>query len=255
MANENPYLSIIIPSYKSAVPLEKNLPVLLDFLHRKKFTWEVIVVDDGSNDGGKTEAVGKKYNCRFLNNPVNMGKGAALRNGMLHAKGAFRIFTDADIPYETVVLDTFIHHLDAEKFNMVVGDRTLNTNYFESIPRFRRIASRIFSSLVDKLITTGTYDTQCGIKGFRGACADDLFSVSCINGFAIDVELFYIAFKRQYKIKKLAVELRSQDGKSVKVLPHGLLMLLDIPVIILNSLKGRYKVGKIKTSAQNQPVS
>jgi dolichyl-phosphate beta-glucosyltransferase len=246
MTNRNPYLSIIIPSYKSSGPLEKNLPVLLHFLNKKKFTWEVLVVDDGSQDKGKTEAIVRKLNCRFLKNSANMGKGGALRNGMLNAKGFLRIFTDADIPYQTEVLDQFIHELDSNEYDMTVGDRTLNTNYYTTVSRLRKIASRTFSSLVGMIITTGNYDTQCGIKGFRGDCAEDIFSVATINGFAIDVEVFYIALKRKYKIKKIPVALRSQDGKSVNVFKHGLLMLMDIPLIISNHYQGKYKVANVK---------
>lgn len=237
-----PYLSIIIPSYKSSEPLNKNLPVLLDYLFKKDFSWEVVIVDDGSDDNGTTECIAKKYNCRYLKNPKNMGKGMALRNGMVNSTGEFRIFTDADIPYQTDVLDKIISYLDFKEFHMVVGDRTLNeSTYFESITPLRNVGSKIFSSIIGKFITTGVYDTQCGIKGFRGEVADDLFFVSKVNGFTIDVELFYIAFKRNYDIKRLPVQLRSTDGKSVNVLKHGLLMLLDVPFIISNYYRGKYK--------------
>jgi dolichyl-phosphate beta-glucosyltransferase len=242
LSNEKIYLSVVIPSYKSSEPLENNLPLLVNFLSKKKFIWEIIIVDDGSEDGGKTEAIAKKFNCAFLKNPVNQGKGAALRNGMLHANGLFRIFTDADIPYETDVIDKFVRYLDFKEFDLVVGDRTLHeSSYFDDISPLRNFGSRFFSSIVGKFITTGVYDTQCGIKGFRGTVADDLFSVSRINGFTIDVELFYISFKRNYDVKRLPVNLRSQEGNTVNVVKHGLLMLYDIFVIIINFYKGRYK--------------
>lgn len=240
--NVTPYLSIIIPSYKSAEPLDKNLPVLLDFLYQKDFTWEVVIVDDGSNDNGSTKTIAQKYNCLYLENPKNLGKGMALRNGMLNSCGYFKIFTDADIPYRTEVLEKIIKYLDFKEFDMVVGDRTLReSSYFENISPIRNLGSRIFSSIIGKFITTGVYDTQCGIKGFRSEVANDLFSTSRINGFTIDVELFYIAFKRNYDIKRIPVQLRSTDGKSVNVIKHGLMMLLDIPFIISNFYRGRYK--------------
>jgi dolichyl-phosphate beta-glucosyltransferase len=255
MATEKTYLSIVIPSYKSSGPLENNLPLLINFLSKKEFSWEIIIVDDGSEDGGKTESVAKKFNCVFLKNPVNQGKGAALRNGMLHANGVFRIFTDADIPYETDVIDKFIRYLDFKEFDLVVGDRTLHeSSYFEDISPLRNFGSRFFSSIVGKFITTGVYDTQCGIKGFRGSVADDLFSVSRIKGFTIDVELFYISFKRNYDVKRLPVRLRSQEGNTVNVIKHGLLMLYDIFVIIINYYKGRYKKAKINYASVSPEI-
>lgn len=236
------YLSIIIPAYKSADILRKNIPVLLTYLKDKSYSYEVIIVDDGSNDGGKTEIAAKDLGCRFLKNAVNMGKGAALRNGMLNAYGKFRIFTDADIPYKTDVIDKFLHYLDFKEFHMVVGDRTLiDSSYFGEITFMRSLGSRIFSTMVGKFVTTGVYDTQCGIKGFRDEVAEDLFSTSRLKGFTIDVELFYIAFKRNYDVKRLPVLLQSQDGKSVNVFQHGIIMLFDLPFIVLNYYKGKYK--------------
>ncbi|MBX9851833.1 MAG: glycosyltransferase [Cytophagaceae bacterium] len=242
MKQGDTYLSIIIPSYRSVEVLRKNLPVLFDYLKKQTYTYEVIIVDDGSDDKGETERVALESGCRFVKNPVNMGKGAALKNGMLHAKGKFRIFTDADIPYKTNVIEKLLHYLDFKEFHMVVGDRTLtNSSYFRDVPFLRSFGSRLFSNIVGKFITTGIYDTQCGIKGFRAEIAEDLFGVSRIKGFTIDVELFYIAFKRNYDIKRLPVELQSQDGNSVNVFRHGMSMLFDLPFIIINKYKGKYE--------------
>ena len=242
MKQNDTYLSIIIPCYRSAGVLRKNLPVLLNYLKNKTYLYEVIIVDDGSNDKGDTEIVALEFGCRFVKNPVNMGKGAALRNGMLNATGKFRIFTDADIPYKTSVIEKFLHYLDFKEFHMVVGDRTLiDSSYFRDVPFLRSFGSRLFSSIVGKFITTGIYDTQCGIKGFTAETAADLFGVSKINGFTVDVELFYIAFKRNYDIKRLPVELQSRDGNTVNVFTHGMSMLFDLPFIIINKYKGKYE--------------
>ena len=92
------YLSLIIPAYNAADILEKNLTVLLNYINRQPFLSEIIIVDDGSDDYGATEKVAKNAGCNFLRNHKNMGKGAAVRNGMKHASGKFRIFTDADLP-------------------------------------------------------------------------------------------------------------------------------------------------------------
>ena len=160
---------------------------------------------------------------------------------MLAATGQYRIFTDADIPYDPAVIDDFIKYLDFKEFHMVVGDRTIaGKDYFVQIKRLRSMASRIFSFIVGRFIAGGIFDTQCGIKGFRAEVAEDIFSVNRINGFAFDVELFYIALKRNYDIKRLPVTLRSQDGKSVNVIKNSILMLIDIPKIIWNYYSKKY---------------
>lgn len=236
-----PFLSIVIGSYNSSDALNGNLAVLFNYLKEKTFEYEVIIVDDGSTDKGQTQRIALQKGCIYLKNEANLGKGAAIRKGMLNAKGQYRIFTDADIPYEPTVIDTFLKYLDFKEFDMVVGDRTLDKGeYFNKVKSMRSWASRIFAFIVGRFIAGGMFDTQCGIKGFRANVAEDIFSVAKLNGFAFDVEAFYIALKRNYDIKRLPVVLRSQDGKSVSIIKNSILMLLDIPRILWNYYTGRY---------------
>ena len=236
------YLSIIIPAFRSATVLEKNLPELLSWMKNQSFVSEVIIVNDGSNDFGATQQVAQNFNCNYLELAKNRGKGAAVRAGMKTAKGQFRIFTDSDIPFECSVLNKFVHYLADKEFDLAVGDRGLeDSDYFSKISGQRRFGSGFFTFLVGRFVTTGFSDTQCGLKGFRAEVADDLFDVGRVNGFAFDVELIYIALKRNYDIKKLPVQLRSQDGGSVSVLRHGWRMVLDLFLIKWNHIKGYYK--------------
>jgi dolichyl-phosphate beta-glucosyltransferase len=242
-----PYLSIIIPSFRGSNILEKNLPFLLSFLSEQDFSFEIIIVDDGSNDGGKTEEVAKKYSCSYTANPINMGKGAAVRRGMLAANGRFRIFTDVDIPFETEAITKCLHYLDFKEFDIVVGDRLLpESSYFSEITKMRKFGSAIFTFIVGRFVTTGMFDTQCGIKGFRGEIADEIFSVSSVNSFTFDVELIYIALKRNLDIKRLPVKLRSNESSSISLLKHSPGMVLDLFKIKVNQIKGRYKKIKLQ---------
>lgn len=236
------YLSVIVPSYDSAGILEKNLPVLLAYLHSQNYTWEVIVVDDGSNDDGATEAVCRKLNCRFCCNEKNMGKGAAVRTGMKAAKGLFRIFTDADIPYELDAIDNILHYLDFKEFQVVIGDRNLKGSlYLEELSWLRKFTSVFFTWFVGTIVTTTFFDTQCGLKGFRGSVADFIFRHARIDGFAFDVELLYIALKQNFEIKRIPVRLNNQEKSTVKVFRHGITMFFDLFKIKINNVRGYYK--------------
>ena len=236
-----PYVSIVIPSFNSAAILEKNLPLLLDHLSREKYTFEVIVVDDGSRDRADAAAVSKKCNVSFLQNERNLGKGASVRKGMVNATGRFRIFTDVDIPFDMDHFNSFLRYLDFKEFDLVLGDRTLpGSTYFTEIPWSRKMGSDIFSFIVGNFIVGGWYDTQCGMKGFKAEVAEDIFGVGKINGFAFDVELIYIALKRNYDVKRLPVRLRSQEGSSVSVLKHGIAMLFDILRIKWYYIRSKY---------------
>lgn len=235
-------LSIVIPSYKGASILEKQLSLLQAYLDEKKIAAEIIVVDDGSEDSGATRTVVETIGCKYLENKKNMGKGAAVRKGMNAANGEFVIFTDVDIPFEYDAFDRFLYYLDFKEFDMVVGDRTLKeSSYFTEIPKSRKIGSTVFSFIVGRFVTTGIYDTQCGMKGFRANVAKDIFSKIKINGFTFDVEVLYLALKRNYDIKRLPVRFRCQEGGStVSIMRHGIAMVFDLLRIKTNHLRGLY---------------
>jgi dolichyl-phosphate beta-glucosyltransferase len=235
-------LSVIIPSYKGAETLKNNIPGLIDYFKQQNRSFEIIIVDDGSQDNGLTEKIAKELGCKFCKNEINLGKGAAVKNGMLKAQGGFRIFTDVDIPFEYEAFDRFIHYLDIKEFDVVIGDRNLpGSKYFTEISKLRKVGSNIFSFIVGRFVASGHFDTQCGMKGFSASAANDLFSVSKIKGFAFDVELLYISLKRNYDIKRLPLILRNQEGSSVSVLKHGMGMLRDLLKIKWNHVTGKYK--------------
>ncbi|MBW8051645.1 MAG: glycosyltransferase [Cytophagales bacterium] len=235
-------LSIIIPSFKGSTVLKNQLPGFIKYLENKKINYEIIIVDDGSKDGGKTQQIAKDFGCLYFENKKNMGKGAAVKLGMLNAKGDFRIYTDVDIPFEYSAIERFLYYLDFKEFDLAIGDRTLpESTYFSEIPAIRRIGSAIFTFIIGRFITTGMFDTQCGLKGFRGNVAEDLFSVSRINGFAFDAELLYVSLKRNYDIKRLPVKFRNQEGSSVSYLIHGIEILKDLVLLKINHLTGKYK--------------
>ena len=246
-------LSIIVPSYKSSQILSQRIPVLQAYLGDLKMSHEIIIADDGSRDEGATQRVAEELGCVYVANPFNRGKGQALRLGMKKAQGKFRIFTDADIPYQMDAIERFVWYLDYKEFHFVTGDRTLEgASYFEDVPLMRRVGSKLMSFFVGRFFVGGWFDTQCGIKGFRDYVADDLFGVSRINRFAIDLELLYLALKRNYDIKRLPVNLEFQGKSSVRPIRDGLQMVIDIGRIRGNQLLGRYRPrSKVKRAVDS----
>jgi dolichyl-phosphate beta-glucosyltransferase len=161
---------------------------------------------------------------------------------MLEATGDFRIFTDADIPFDFEAIEKIMFYLKEKEFDIAIGDRRFpDSQYFMKIKGMRKVASSIFTSFVGRFVTTGFSDTQCGLKGFSARVAEDVFSVSRINGFAFDVELLYIALKRNYDIKRVPVHVRrNQEESSVNLLRHAPGMLVDLFRIKWNHLRGSY---------------
>lgn len=238
----SPYVSVVLPAYRGAKVLRTHVPTLIHFLEQSGHSFEIVVSDDGAADGGETEHLARSLGCRYVTGPRHEGKGGAVRRGMLASTGAFRLFTDCDVPYELSTIPRFLHYLDAKEYHFVAGDRTLDeSSYFAKVPVTRRVGSHVYSFVVGRFVAGGWFDTQCGIKGFRAAVAEDLFSVSKVDGFAFDVELFYIALKRNYDIKRLPVRLRVQEGSSVRVIRDGAAMTLDLLRIRYHQLAGDYR--------------
>lgn len=94
---DEPFLSVVLPCYRDAALLARHVPPLRRHLEALSPRFEIIVCDDGSDDGGRTRETAGALGCHYVANPTNRGKGAALRRGMRHARGRHRIFSDADV--------------------------------------------------------------------------------------------------------------------------------------------------------------
>ena len=127
MSENKPYLSVIIPSYKEANRIGKNLLEIENYLSKKNFTYEVLVVIDGSPDN--TAEIARSYsdkvkNLWVISNPENHGKGYVVRQGLLEAKGEYRLFLDADGSTSITHLDSFLPEFE-KGFDVVIGSRDI----------------------------------------------------------------------------------------------------------------------------------
>ncbi len=234
-------LSIIIPVFNNSSVLESNLPLLINELSIKKYDFEIIIVDDGSKNQLRTQKIAQYLGAFYIGLDKNRGKGAAIKEGMNIAKGEFRIFTDADIPYEFKSIESMISEFKTGKSDLIIGDRTLvKSEYYDRLSFIRNFGSKLFTLLVGSIFKKGLSDTQCGLKGFTADAAKYLFSKSIINGFAFDVEILYLANKYNYQIQRVPVKLRNQSSSSVRVLKHGISMLIDLFKIKINQILKLY---------------
>jgi len=235
-----PDLSVIIPCYRSADLALTSVVQLVEYLRARPGTWEIVVVDDGGDDF-PADAWPDLPEVRLLRLSENLGKGAAVRAGMLSATGKVRIFTDVDIPYDLELLQVIAHHIDEMAFHVVVGDRTLpGSSYAADVDAPRRVMSGMGSFLIGRVVTGGFFDTQCGLKGLRGDIADALFPLIRIDRFAFDIELVYIALKHRLDIKRVPVQLRRNTSTSVRVVRDSIRSLIDLGKIKYHQLRGHY---------------
>ena len=239
-AADRPELSVVVPAFNSARYIGQTVRDLADFFDRTGIRGEIVVVDDGSADD-TGQAARASSRAQVVSLAHNRGKGAALRAGMTRARGAVRAFTDADLPYGTRPLQSALDYINERGFHAVVGDRTLPGSTFLAPRKARRIVSDTASFAFRTLVTGGIYDTQCGMKAFRGDVAAELFPMTRVDGFAIDVELIYLLLKYRLDIKRLPVQLHSAAPTSVKIVRDSARAARDIGRIRANWAMGRYR--------------
>ena len=235
-----PEISIVLPSYRGAALARRSVDALGGFLPDHFASWEVLVVDDGGGDfDGSWPEQGR---VRLLRLSANRGKGAAVRAGMLAARGRVRMFTDVDLPFDLDVVPAAAEYIRGRGFHLAVGDRTLpQSSYTLNVGWRRRLASALFSQFVGTFLTGGFFDTQCGVKAFRDDVAEALFGLARVDRFAFDVELLYLALLYRADIKRLPVRLRNNETSAVRLGRDSLNMLLDVGRIRLRAYRGAYR--------------
>ena len=238
------FLSIVIPAYKETSRLRKSLPGLKDYLKCQSYSWEVIVVDDGSSDG-TSEVPGKIFGeseaLKVLKNSRNRGKGYSVKKGVLAARGELVLISDADF---STPIDEFekLHAFLKDGWDIAIGSRALVGAELEIRQAwYREGMGRIFNVFVQMMVLRGYADTQCGFKCFTREKVVPVFSQLTLDGFCFDVEFLFIAQKRGLKIKEAPVKWRDALRSRVNVVSDSIRMFFDLMRIRLNNKKGLYQ--------------
>lgn len=221
-------LSLIIPAYNEAARIERSLEVARDYLSAQSYSWEILVVNDGSRDA--TGDIVRRHEgggIRLLDQPRNMGKGAAVRRGMLEAAGDLRIFSDAD--FSTPITEAARVIAELASFDVVIGSRAIDSAYIKKHqPWYRETMGRIFNMFVRAIAVRGIHDTQCGFKGFRAEAARAIFSRTKIDGFSFDVEALYVARRLGFTIKEIPVEWYNDERSTLNPVSDSVKMFREL---------------------------
>lgn len=248
-------LSLVIPIYKGSAYAKQSAELVHSYLSALSgISFEILFVDDGSPDDTSAVLRGLSLqNLRVVTLAENRGKFGAIKAGMAEAKGDVRIFTDGDIPYELEAIPYVFDIIHKRRVHVVVGDRSLpGSEYAEKLGTIRKFVTRVFTFFVRLLVTGGLFDTQCGLKGFRGDVADALFPMLRDDGFSGDVELLYVCLKYNLEIKRVPVRLRRSAPSSVRVVNHGVRMLRRISRLRRSWRKGFYSSERMLRIADQQ---
>jgi dolichyl-phosphate beta-glucosyltransferase len=164
-----------------------------------------------------------------------------VRAGIAATAGEICGFTDADLPYGVDPLPLAISYIRDRHYHAVIGDRTLPGSTYASTGLLRTAVSEFASFSFRTLVTGGIYDTQCGFKLFRGDVGREVFRLTRIEGFAIDVEVIALLLKYRLDIKRIPVQLERNAPSTVRVVRDSIRAFRDIATIRWNWSSGRYR--------------
>ena len=235
-------LSVIVPAYDEGDRIGATVRELAAGLAEVAVAGglEIVVVDDGSHDATADAALAAGAD-QVVVQPVNRGKGAAVRAGVLAARGRTVAFTDADLAYGP---DQLLRVLAAveDGWDMAIGDRRHpDTETLVPPSRLRAIGSRAINWLGYAVLLGSYRDTQSGLKAFRSDVARFLFARSRVDGFAFDVELLHLAERHQLSIAEVPVEVTNSSRSTVRAARDALRQAADLFRIRHWSAEGAYE--------------
>ncbi len=225
-------ISIIIPAYNEEYRIGRTLEKIRNFLKKKDYTYEVLVVDDGSTDKTAQTALDsalcKEGHLRLIKNEANRGKGYSVKKGIISSLGEYILFSDADLSTPIEQLDKLFGFIN-NGYDIVIGSRALpDSDVRVHQPWYRERMGKTFNFLVKSMLMKGINDTQCGFKLFKSSLAKEIASNMKLNGFSFDVEMLYLAVKNKYKIKEVPVIWMNSPKSKVSPVFDSTRMFFDL---------------------------
>ena len=218
--NSDVRLSVVIPAYNEELRLPHTLAQSIEYLQSQPYSSEILVVNDGSTDATSRivrEQSSASIPVRLLTHPdgANHGKGASVKCGMLSARGAYRLFMDADNSTTLNQIENF-WPLIKQGYKVVIGSRALKDSVIGVHQAlYKEIAGRLGNWIIRSFAVPGISDTQAGFKMFRAKEAEALFSRQTIDRWGYDIELLAIAQLYHYRIAEVPITWINAMGSKV----------------------------------------
>ncbi len=239
-------LSVVIPAYNEAARLGNTLQAVVDYLCQNSPEAEIIVVDDGSTDD--TAAIAREiFNQNdglrrsVISYKSNLGKGRAVRLGLLAARGDVALFSDADLSTPISEAPKLIEPIVKGQFDVTFGSRALDRKLIGVHQPWRREqGGRIFNLVVRLATGLPFWDTQCGFKAFRMSVCRPLVEAATVDRFGFDVELLYLAFRAGLKLKEVPVRWDHNEGSKISLASDSLRMVSEVGFIRRQARRGVY---------------
>jgi len=236
------FLSVIVPAYNESARIAHTISAVTSEIDRLGVEAELIVVDDGSTDRTASivaDASRADPRVKLVQAP-HAGKGAAVRRGMLEAKGEWRFLADADLSMPISELQRFLGTgREAPSGDVLAGSREAAGATRIGEPWPRHAIGRVFNWVVKLFVLRGVDDTQCGFKLFSARAAETLFPLQRLDGFGFDVEILFLARRAGLVIREIPMTW-TYGRKSKVSVASGARGFLDLVTIRWNQLRGVY---------------
>lgn len=239
---EDTFLSIIIPAYNEEKRLPKTLQSVLAFLKNKTYQSEILVVDDGSKD--KTVDVVRAASIthpqiKLLQYGHNRGKGYAVRYGMVHARGQYRLFMDADNSTSVDHFDKFFP-VFGKGFDVVIGSRDVaGADIAEHQPWWKEKLGDLGNLWIRFWAVPGIYDTQAGFKAFTAKVTQAVFPKLTIDRWGFDVEALAVARHLGFNISEQPIRWINDPNSKVSTSAY-IEVLKEVVQVGMNLMFGKY---------------
>ncbi|MFH1392691.1 MAG: dolichyl-phosphate beta-glucosyltransferase [bacterium] len=231
-------LSVIIPAYNEAERIKKTILSLKEYLDKQDYSWEIIVISDGSKDN--TAEAAKQEAVKVIDNKTNQGKGAVVKQAMLEANGDYRLFMDADNSTKINNLDKFWQFFE-QGYDVVVASIALKeSKIVEKTGWHRRMLGKFAKYLIQVVMCWRIKDSQRGFKCFTKKAALKIFPKQKIMRWGFDIEILALARLFNYKIKEVPIAWQN-IGKSEVNLKSYLKTLLELLKIKWNLITNQYQ--------------
>jgi len=236
-----PLISIIIPAYNESSRIGNTLSAITQYFAGKNYSYEIIVVDDGS--GIEYAAQLKKYtegipHSRMISLP-HRGKGFAVKNAMLGARGDYRVFADADNSVDISYIDSFMDAIKGGYDIAIASVLIAGASKTGFDPWYRKLLGATSRTLVRCVIGSEVKDTQRGFKMFTAKAAQEIFSKQTIDGFGFDIELIAIAQAHRLRVIEIPVQWNNSQESKVNLASYWS-TLGELIKIWLNKVGGYY---------------
>jgi len=233
-----PFLSVVIPAYNEEHRLPPTFAVVKEYLAQQRYASEIIVVDNASAD--RTAEVARRAGVEVIEER-RRGKGAAVRTGMLAARGEYVLFSDADLSTPIAEVEKLLEAI-RRGHEVAIGSRALpESNITVHQPWYRELVGRMGNLLVRIVAVRGIADTQCGFKLYPRQVAQRLFGAQRMTGIAFDMEMLFLAQRLGLRIAEVPVTWVDNPDTRFSRVRDSLDALKDLVRIRWNWLRGRYR--------------